>query len=82
MKAYVQSIIKKRVLQQPKYTLDFKKGKKKTCLSFFYHLKKETQMLRSVRDTERKVKVLQKVGKYIGQKHRSKERKEIREKVN
>ena len=30
MKAYVQSIIKKRVLQQPKYTLDFKKGKKKT----------------------------------------------------
>ena len=54
MKAYVQSIIKKRVLQQPKYTLDFKKGKKKTCLSFFYHLKKETQMLRSVRDTERK----------------------------
>ena len=54
MKAYVQSIIKKRVLQQPKYTLDFKKGKKKTCLSFIYNLKRETQMLRSVRDTERK----------------------------
>ena len=55
-KAYLQTINKKIKKEfyssQIKYTLDFKKGKKQTCLSFFYNLKRETQMLRSVRDTE------------------------------